>query len=547
MKTVARALVEALEILGVRIVFGLPGVHNLALWEALRQSEIELIGVRHEQTTVYAADGHARLTGELGVAMATTGPGAANTVAACGEAWASGSPVMVIATDIPSTLRRPGVYRGALHETRDQASMFETIVKKAYLVGDPESAVETLYRAAREALEGPTGPVYLEIPTDYLRAESGESAAPLPPLHPPSAPQGEVDRAARALAEAERPLIWVGRGALAARVEVVQVADALGAPVIETYGARGVLPLAYPGRVGYAPHFPEVGQIWDRADAVLAVGTDFDGMMTQNWGMPSPAFLASVNLLAEDAHKNYRPDVFINGDSAETLRRLVAALPRTRGSDGAAQRVAAVRENLERRLTSDEPAAMALLGDLQASVPETVPVSVDMCVAGYWVGAVRGFAQPRLLAYPMGWGTLGFGFPASIGMALSQRRPTLCVCGDGGFLFAAGELAVLAERQPPLTVLIVDDGGYGMLRYDQIRAGEPAFGVDLAGPDFVALAKSFGIEAEMVASAGEPLRRALRHSLQSSRPRVLVLRAALSPPETTSPRWYRSRQIRPGG
>ncbi len=120
----AGRLVEALERLGVGVVFGLPGVHNLAIWKALSRSSIRLVGVRHEQTAVYAADGYARASGRLGVALVTTGPGAANTLGATGEAMASGSPVLVIATDIPAALRRPGVYRGVLHETRDQAAMF---------------------------------------------------------------------------------------------------------------------------------------------------------------------------------------------------------------------------------------------------------------------------------------------------------------------------------------------------------------------------------------------------------------------------------------
>src|SRR3954463_3489349 len=119
--TGAEVLVASLEDAGVRVVFGLPGVHNLAAWEALRSSSIRLVGVRHEQAAAYAADGYARATGEVGVALVTTGPGAANTLAATGEAWASRSPVVVVATDIPSTLRRPGQHRGVLHECTDQA------------------------------------------------------------------------------------------------------------------------------------------------------------------------------------------------------------------------------------------------------------------------------------------------------------------------------------------------------------------------------------------------------------------------------------------
>src|SRR5205823_5975268 len=131
-------LVDVLERLGVELVFGLPGVHNLSIWKALSQSPIRLVGVRHEQTAVYAADGYARATGRLGVAVVTTGPGAANTLGATGEAMASSSPVLVIATDIPAALRREGVYRGVLHETRDQAAMFGPVTKATRVVRGPD-------------------------------------------------------------------------------------------------------------------------------------------------------------------------------------------------------------------------------------------------------------------------------------------------------------------------------------------------------------------------------------------------------------------------
>src|SRR5215208_6788316 len=129
MSTGAQIIVEELERAGVEVCFGLPGVHNLPLWDAVRRSSIRLVGVRHEQTAAYAADGYARATGRLGVALTTTGPGAANTLGAVGEAWASRSPILVIATDIPTTLRREGVYRGVLHETRGQAEMFRPVAR----------------------------------------------------------------------------------------------------------------------------------------------------------------------------------------------------------------------------------------------------------------------------------------------------------------------------------------------------------------------------------------------------------------------------------
>jgi thiamine pyrophosphate-dependent acetolactate synthase large subunit-like protein len=194
-------LLESLERLGVELVFGLPGVHNLPIWKALSESEIRLIGVRHEQTAVYAADGYARATGKLGVAVVTTGPGAANTLGATGEAMAAGSPVLVIATDIATALRREGIYGGTLHETRDQTAMFVPVTKAARLLTSAEEIGPVTLESALRALAAPTGPVYLGVPTDLL---SKEAATPAPDPDPtafgsPPPDLSELDRAAELL------------------------------------------------------------------------------------------------------------------------------------------------------------------------------------------------------------------------------------------------------------------------------------------------------------------------------------------------------------
>jgi len=546
---VADQLVAALRRLDVTLAFGLPGVHNLALWAAVRDSEIELIGVRHEQTCVYAADGQARASGRLGVALTTTGPGAANAIAATGEAFASGSPVMVIATDIPASLRRPGTYRGVLHETRDQSAMFAPVVKQAFRVSRPQDAAETLMRAGELALDPPTGPVFVEIPTDFLKAEVEPAGLERRRRPHPRPCDEEIDRAVQILDQAQRPLMWVGGGAArsGAGAAVQALAGRLAAPVLETYAGRGLVSPDHPCWVGFAPHFEEVGALWDEADAVLAIGTDFDGTMTQNWAMPAPPSLVAINISAGDAGKAYRPDLALIGDATETAGRLAEALTVQRDLQATRRRLQSVRARLRQRLSEQEPEAEQFMLDLQHSVPADVAIVADMCIAGYWIGAMHRFTAPRRLAYPIGWGTLGFGFPCGIGMAIARAAPTLCVCGDGGFLYAVGELSVLAERRPRLTVLIVDDGGYGMLRYDQRRAGEQPFGVDFASPDFAAVAEAFGIPTRRVEGLGSALRTALRDALAADGPSVLVLRLALSPPPTTSPRWYRVRTSLRGG
>src|SRR5919204_536573 len=400
--TGAQVLVAALDAAGVEVVFGLPGVHTLAAWEALRESPIRLIGVRHEQAAAYAADGYARATGRLGVALVTTGPGAANTLGAVGEAWAGGAPVLVVATDIPGKLRRPGVYRGVLHECTDQRAMFAPVTKAQFAGPDPRAAIAA-------ALAHPRRPVYLEIATDALSQPAAPQGEPEPDGAAPEA--RDLDRAIALLDGARRPLVWAG------------------------------------------------------------------------------------------------------GD--------------------------AVRVAARERLTREQPDELAFLAAFARAVPPEAIVVCDMCIPGYWIGAFHPFAAPRRLVYPLGWGTLGAAFPQALGASLAGPGPVVSISGDGGFLFACGELATMAQERLPFTAVIVNDGGYGMLRFDQRRHEREAYGVDLHTPDFVALAQAFGVRAERVEGLTDAFADALATHLADPEPSVLVASAALEPPPTTSPRWYR--------
>jgi thiamine pyrophosphate-dependent acetolactate synthase large subunit-like protein len=162
-----------------------------------------------------------------------------------------------------------------------------------------------------------------------------------------------------------------------------------------------------------------------------------------------------------------------------------------------------------------------------------------MCIPGYWLGGFYRPPAPRRLLYPLGWGTLGCAFPQALGAALAGAGPAVSFSGDGGFLYAVGELATMAQEQISLTAVIVDDGGYGMLRYDQRAKGDPTYGVDLMTPDFEALVKTFGVEAETIEGLGERFGAALAHHVRDPKPSVLIANAAIDPPPNTSPRWYR--------
>jgi acetolactate synthase-1/2/3 large subunit len=195
------------------------------------------------------------------------------------------------------------------------------------------------------------------------------------------------------------------------------------------------------------------------------------------------------------------------------------------------------------RLASDADTAPAwrFVSALDEAVAAHDPVVLcDMAIPGYWAAGYAAVTGPRRMQYPVGWGTLGYALPASIGPAVAGDGPVLAICGDGGFMFAVGELAVLAEHDLPVTVLLVDDGGYGMLRFDQTLAGEPHRGVDLGRPDFELLADAFGIPAARTDLDG--LAETLDAALHATAPRLVLLEASLHPPATVSARWPRMKE-----
>ncbi len=543
--TGADRLVEALVTLGVDVVFGLPGVHNLSIWEAIAETDIRLVGVRHEQTAAYAADGYARATGKLGVALVTTGPGAANTVTATGEAWTVGSPIMIIATDIPTTIRRPDVFRGVLHECRDQAAMFGPVVKHARTCESADGVGADVLQVAAIALGGSPGPVYLGVPIDTL---TGAALSALPPTtFEATSRKGRrlsvnADDRAGAVAilkSAPRPLIWAGGGSIAsgASAAVQALAERLDAPVLTTYGGKGILPSSHPLVVNASVLVKDVEALWDQADVVIAIGTDFDAMMTRGWGLKQPAELLVINIDADDASKNYTPTLILEGDARTILEDLLSDVDQRDGNQFVVDELRAIEDKVWSQIRAESPDAADMLDTLHHVLPADGILVVDMCVAGYWSGGFHRVSGPRKFAYPVGWGTLGFGFPASLGSAAANVGPVVALVGDGGFLYACGDLATMAQEQLPVTLVIVDDGGYGMLRFGQIHAGLETRGVDLLTPDFDMMVRAFGLPVTTLVGFGQPFANALASGIASAKPNVIVVKAKMMPPPTTSVRW----------
>jgi acetolactate synthase-1/2/3 large subunit len=231
--------------------------------------------------------------------------------------------------------------------------------------------------------------------------------------------------------------------------------------------------------------------------------------------------------------------VVVEGDAARVAAVLADRLGERGGLDSLARRLRELGRGVRERLAAEDPEATAFLDAIEGALPDDAILVCDMCIPGYWLGGFHRTPAPRKLSYPLGWGTLGCAFPQGLGAALAGAGPAVSISGDGGFLYACGELAAAKQEDIPLTAVIVDDGGYGMIRYDQDLHGDPREGVDLTNPDFVALAASFGIRADSVDGLGEHFGVALKGHVALREPTMLVARAALGPPPNVSPRWYR--------
>ena len=536
--SVAQMVLHALGNAGSQIVFGLPGAHNLAFWRPSPGLDTpRLVNVRHEQTAVYAADGWARSTGRLGAAVVTTGPGAANTLAAFGEASMSGSALVLVASEVPLRVTAAGLRR-TLHQSKDQAAMFRSLAKAVFTPRSAREVAQDIGTAIATALDPPWGPVYMDIPADVLRAAAVEAPVLAPPV-PRAVDEAALAAAAGLVNSAGSVAIWAGGGVVDAEAagDLASLAFHLQAPVFTTFSSRGLLSPTDLCNVCLPPHEPEVEELLGRADLLIAVGTDFDGMMTKDARLTLPPTIVDINVDMERMSFGYDGVVPVLGDAKRALEFLLKATDKRQV--GLIAGVGDVKAAVWSRLGSDPRTsdARTFVECVERTVAGTAVVGNDMTVPGYWRGNYYQPHQGRTVQYPVGWGTLGYALPASVGAAFGSDGPVLAVCGDGGFMFAVGELATIAQERLPVTVLLVNDGGYGMLRYDPRHTGEPQPGADLAGPDFVQLATAFGIPATHVTGVGLPLEKALGRALASYEPHVVVCDASLFPPKTTSPRW----------
>ncbi|HXD29463.1 MAG TPA: thiamine pyrophosphate-binding protein [Arthrobacter sp.] len=540
-------VIETLSALGARTVFGIPGQHALGLFDALSRSDLHFVSSRVENNSAFAADGYSRATGEVGVLFLSTGPGALTSLAGLQEAYATGVPMVVVASQIP--LSGLGARRkGMLHQLDDQKASAANVTKSQRTVHHASGIPSAIQDAWADAITVPQGPVWVEVPQDILLAEVF-----VPPVvdalaeayeHPPRVEL--IEEAVRWLGQARRPAIVAGGGVrrAGAEAELLRVAEQLRAPVICSPGGNGAFPWEHPLSLQSWVEDRHTTEVLEDADVLIVIGSAL-GEVTSNYFTLAPR----GRLIQIDAEprvlESNQPALGIRADARAALEFLSGALDAHRADGGTEtsspdwhgnppeQVVAETLAKVAARLDAQDLALeRRFMDDIRAAVPDTMQTYWDMTIAAYW-GWSCWDARDGAFHSAQGAGGLGYGFPAAIGGAVGlavagktgAEGRVLAVSGDGSSMYSIAELATAKQHQAPVTWLIVDDGGYGILREYMEGAFGKATATELARPDFVALAESFGIPARAVEP--QDIGSALEEAFTAEGPNVVVVQTLL--------------------
>jgi thiamine pyrophosphate-dependent acetolactate synthase large subunit-like protein len=500
---------------GVDTVFGIPGVHTLALYDALHDRPVRHILARHEQGAGFMADGYARASGKPGVALIITGPGITNVATPIGEAYTDGSPVFVVSANVEREYL--DAMRGNLHDLKDQRGVMAAVTQWNERVMDPADAPAAIAEGLHRLNNGRRRPVHIELPLDVMD-EPVPHSLDLPRVEITSAPAGAeaISRAVDAIAAAKRIAIYAGGGAVASANPdaLLQLASRLSAPVVTSVMGKGAAPEDDPFVLGatWAPG-NAVDQLWKEADLVVVVGSKLGAMQTQMFQLTYPETIVRIDIDVEEMTRNVTPSHPLLGDAAATLTALVAEIDRRdlRVSSFPEDRIAEVKRTaIANAWGADRD---AYIQAVRRAVPRDGITVWDMTMMAY-VGQARfPVYEPRTYLFPSGYGTLGFSLPVALGAKVAcPDKAVVAVIGDGGYQFTMAELATAVQFEITVPIVIFDDSTYSAVKDAQRESRESRYiAVDLINPDFLKLAEAYGVpgvrpetpealEAEIVAA-----------------------------------------------
>ena len=503
--TVGELIAAFLEQCGVKTAFGVISIHNMPILDAIHnRGKIRYVGARGEAGAVNMADGLARVSGGLGVAFTSTGTAAGNAAGAMVEALTAGTALLHVTGQIETEyLDRDLAY---IHEAPDQLSMLQSISKAAYRVRSVETALPTIREAVRVAQTAPSGPVSVEIPID-IQAAAIEWPADMAAPHITTLTHcsERVAQLAEQLANAKRPLLWLGGGARHATHAVERLVT-LGFGVVTSVQGRGVLPEDHPATLGAFNVHPAVESFYKTCDALVVVGSRLRGNETLKYklALPQPLYRIDADALADN--RGYRNEMFVHGDASAVLEELATLLEgRVKVDPSFGPDLAAARESAVADVGKGLGPYKRLVDALQSAVGRDYNWVRDVTISNStWGNRMLKIFSPRAGVHALGGG-IGQGMQMGIGAALAgSAAKTVCLVGDGGLMVNVGELATAVQENANVMIVLMNDQCYGVIRniQDAQYGGRRCY-VDLHQPDFAQFCESLKLTHYRIKSLDE--------------------------------------------
>jgi acetolactate synthase-1/2/3 large subunit len=515
--TGGEALVQSLVREGVKVVFGVPGVQLYGALAALRdEPSIRFITTRHEQATGYMADGYARASGEVGVALVVPGPGLLNAAAGLSTAYAASSPVLMISGQIPKGSIGKDI--GLLHEVNDQIDAIAPVTKWQRRVVEVEDVPGAVGEAFRQLRSGRPRPVEIELPPETLEDEGEAELRDSVRVTREPASDAEIDRAAELLRRAERIVIYAGGGVnlAGAHAALAALAEHLQAGVATSPEGKGAVDDRSDLSLGAALwRGSPLREYLDAADLVLAVGSRLALAALR----PDQQVI-QLDVDPAEIGRNHPTTVGLVGDAKATLERL---LERLRADGPARPSRRAEREELRaasRAADTQEPQSSLLRGVREGTPDDALFIS-GMTQVGYYSRMFWPVYSPRSYFTSSYSGNLGYEYPTALGVKVAHPdRPVVCTVGDGGFLYNTQEMATAVQHKINVVKVLFNDNAYGNVARDLDESWGGTYGADLHNPDFLKLADAYGVVG-MRASEPTELSRLVADAVQLDRP-VLI-------------------------
>lgn len=521
---VGEAIARVLEEHQVNNMYGVISIHNLPIADAVgRREKMRFVAARGEAGAVTMADADSRFSG-LGVALTSTGAGAGNAVGSLIEAMNAGSPVL----HLTGQVEREYLDRDAsfIHETKDQLTFLKASSKAAFRITSPDNAVGIIREAIRVATTVPMGPVSVELPIDVQAAmiDLPLNLGPVKALQQPQAEQAEIDFVAAEIKKAKRPIFWIGGGTLNSVAEVHAIAD-LGIPVVSSTHARGVLADDHPRSLGAFHNAADVETLLKEADLLVVVGSRLRSNETKTYSIELPENTIQIDANPMAQQRNYKVRHFICADAKDLLSGVLRALQGTSKVDAAYDvAIKAAKQAAMTALRTQMDQYALICDHLRAALPQDGIFVRDITMSGSTWGSRLFPVQKPLQNIHSLAGAIGLGLAHGIGTSIAnQSKQVVSLVGDGGLMLGIGEIATMVQENTDMVLMIMNDGGYGVMRGIQNNYfdGRQYFN-ELHTPDYKLLGESMGVKSWKVGSA-EEFKTAIQAAIDIQGPAIIEL------------------------